>query len=519
MIKRTPTRVAVATLLIASLFSCRKETEVGPNAVVPNNPLSQDIQAHYSFDWDNPNTTTMPVSSQSPVVYVPWRSNGGTPLDADIVNDYHKIDGWDLVFDSFSPDNFPRPGNTGAIATSNALPAGGLYFALYNRYRGILRYYLYTPPGLFGSSTQLDHGLSSYAKPSNTRMLNFEAGDIASATAHAEGFTKTNKDGISVTGGWYVMQYQLAYDPQFATTTFPGTGFKWDTYTVSVNQIKLNGKEIGTSKGTITTPKPDFDWSNAIVNGGLAVIEAFGLGGPKVVADIAQGALAGNVTNFLSGVFSSRSSSQQTVDLEINSNIETSGSSTGQQPYELNSMPFPGQNSGQNGVTPLATYSLGLFNLSAPPTVTADVYTYPVSGGGGGGTTFPGGGGGGLDDQTEYDFYYTIDPAAVRALVQLNPDVFNNPDPAKGADFNDFKAEVVALDPDPNYTPAGVNKAETIGIHRASTGTPYIRFAITSSSYMQPGPPTNSLAVRVSFIVHPHNGSADQLIVKTFSLD
>jgi hypothetical protein len=122
-----------------------------------------------------------------------------------------------------------------------------------------------------------------------------------------------------------------------------------------------------------------------------------------------------------------------------------------------------------------------------------------------------------LDDQTEYDFYYTIDPAAVRALVQPNPDVFNNPDYSKGADLNGFKAEVVALDPDPSYTPAGVNKAETIGTHSASTGTPYIRFAINGSSYFQPGPPTNSLAVRVSFTVHPHNGAPDQLIVKTFA--
>lgn len=516
MRKYTPAWVAAA-LLAASLISCRKEAEIGPKVVKTGNPLNQDIQAHYpGFDWDNPNTTTMPVSNSSPTVYVPWRSNGGTPIDADIVNDYHKSAGWELVFDTFSPDNFPNPGNVGAIATSNGLPAGGLYFALYNRYRGILRYYLYTPPGLFGNSTQLAHGLSSYSQPSNTRMLNFEAGDIASATVPAAGFTKTNKDGISVTGGWYVMQYQLAYDPQFSTTTYPSAGFKWDTYTVSVTQIKSNGKEIGTLKGTITTPKPDFDWTNAIVNGGLAVLEAFGTGGSATIADIAKGGLAGNVTNFFSGAFSQRSATEQTVDLQLNSNIETTGSATGHQPYELNAMPFPGQNPGVNGVPPLATYSLGLFNLSAAPTVRADVYTYPVSGGGGG-TTFPGSGGGGFDDQTEYDFYYTIDPAAVQALMQKNADVFSNPDYSKGADLQNFKAEVIALDPDPSYTPAGVNTAETIGTHSASSGTPYIRFAITSSSLMQPPPPTNTVVVRVSFTVHPHNGSADQLIVKTFA--
>jgi hypothetical protein len=491
-----------------ALPACQREIAVAPTSAVVGKSNGQDIQAHYpGFDWDNPSTTTMPVAANSPVVYVPWRSNGGTPLDPGIVDDYHKSDGWELVYNSFAPDNFPTAGTAGVMATSSGQPAGGLYFALYNRYRGILRYYLYIPPGLFGSSTQISHGLGIYTTGNTSKMLNFEGVDIVDPSNNSTGFTKTNKDGVSVTGGWYAMQYQLAYDPAFANTSYPNPGFSWNSRSVSITQIYSEGVEIGSLKGTIVTPKPDFNWATAA----LGVVEAVGTAtldpasNIKIVAGLAgaaSGGLSGSAQGVLDGVFGSASS--QTVDLSLSSNITTNGTATTFQPYELNAMPFPGQNLGTtNGVPPLITHPLGLFNLSDRPTV----YVHSVR------TAVTGPSGSGY----RYDYTYSFDAAALQLLIQKNPSILNT-DPS-GASVSNFKAEVVSVDPNADDYPGfqAYGTQELVGTHTVYTGN-----AVTLSYSVvhggQPSPTAQKTAIRVSFNVAPNSGASTPkpFIVRTF---
>lgn len=507
MKKTIPLKIASAALLAASLLSCQKEVGVSPNTATPGKSKGQDIAANYSFDWEN--ATTMPVSASSPVVYVPWQSQGGTPLDPGIVNDYHKSDGWDLIFDSFAPDNFPNSGDRGAVATSNAQPSGGLYFALYNRFRGIIRYYMYVPPGLFGSSTQLEHGLQIYsANGSTSKMLNFESGEIVNADNNTSGFTKANKDGIPTTGGWYAMQYQIAFDPNFAGTSFPNLGFKWDTYSVSVNQINLNGTEVGSTKGTITTPQPDFNWANATVNLGLGIAEVFlggipagaaGNNGFTALQQAAQGGLSGSVSGLLNGIFGGNSANTQTVDLTMNSTITTTGTGTTSQIYESNSLRFPGQtNSGMNGVAPLVSYPLGLFNLPARPVVRAD-YS-----------------GDGVPHSNQLnDFYYTyqVDANAIKNSLQQNLSVINTT--STGAQIANFNAEVLVLDLPSNWDATG--RREVIGNHVGYAGS---SVSTHYSSYAYKGVRSGQVTVRVSFNVVPNtpvSGRAPIFIVKTFT--
>lgn len=500
------TRVYIAVLIAFGLLSCRKEMDDSSGGPEPKS-INQDIYAHYYFDWET--ATTMPVSvlNNSPTVFVPWRSTGGTPLDPAISGDYKKSDGWDLVFNSFSPDGFPRAGIRGVTATAGLQPTGGLYFALYNRYRGLLRYYLYIPPGLFGSSTQLSHGLQVYSTAMTSKMLNFEGVDIVDAAGHAAGFSTTSKDGVSTTGGWYAMQYQLAYDPAFLGTTFPNPGFKWNTYSLSVTQIKLNGVEVGTARGTITTPQPDFDWTNAIINGGLAVAEAFGTAfGGAAFQSAASGGLAGNTTGFLSGIFGGSAPNPQEVALTINSTITTTGTASTNQIYQLNTFVFPGQNAGTDGVPPLVSYPLGSFNLSARPTIHYSTFTRasPVF----------------FTDPNIIDYYYTADVAEVQQLFVPNPAIFNS-NPTTGAAISNFKVEVVALDPPTGaeWSVGGVR--ETIGTHLANTQYPTVPFEFQGTGPGDPGPPNIIPAVRVSFNVKANDPSGPQniFVVKTFLAD
>lgn len=478
-----------------------------PSSLTVGKPVSQDIAANYPFDWES--TTTMPVAANSPVVYVPWQSQGGTPLDPGIVNDYHKADGWDLVFNSFAPDNFPNNGDRGAQATSGGQPSGGLYFALYNRYRGILRYYMYIPPGLFGSSTQLEHGLQIYsANGTTSKMLNFESGEIVNPTNNTAGFTKTNKDGVPTTGGWYAMQYQIAYDPAFASTSYPNLGFKWDTYSTSVTQINLNGTEVGTTKGTITTPQPDFNWVNATVNAGLGVAEVFlggipggaaATGGFTALQQAAQGGLSGSVSGLLNGIFGGNSANTQTVDLTMNSTITTTGTGTTGQIYEANSLRFPGQTTpGTNGIAPLVNYSLGLFNLPARPIVQGD---------------YSGDGVPHSNQLNDFYYTYTVDVNAIQNSLQKNLNVINT-DPT-GAHITNFNAEVLVLDLPSNWDADG--RREVIGSHVGYSGNP-VTTHYASTVYK--GHRDGQVTVRVSFNVEPNtpvSGRPPIFIVKTFA--
>lgn len=496
------TKLLAAALLATTLFSCQKELPVAPTSVSIKAPVAQNISANYYFDWET--AVKMPVSASSPLdVYVPWRSQGGTPLDPGIVDDYKRIDGWELVYNTFAPDNFPNAGDHGTMPTVTQQTAGGLYFTLYNRYRGILRYYMYLPPGLFGSSTQLSHGLKVIsANGTTSSMLNFEGVDIVDPLNRAAGFSKTNKDGISTTGGWYSMQYQIAYDPAFAATTYPNLGFQWDTYSLSMSQINLDGVEVGTTRGTISTPKPDFDWANAIINGGLAVAEIYtgGLAGTTGFAkykDAANGGLAGSLTGLLSGVFGGSTPSPQDVDLTTNSSITTKGTSTTSQAYMFNAFMFPGQStSGTNGVPPLVNYSLGLFNLSDRPTVSVH---RDGANNTGSGSSDPG------------YATYEITSAIQQTLFQSNPNVFNSS--PTGASLSNFKVEVVVIDPAYSWTASSAVK-EKVGTHTVFTGENTV--VLQSSLFHTPAAPTN-VAVRVSFYVVPNNGAPRTLVAKTFT--
>ncbi|UYZ63296.1 hypothetical protein [Hymenobacter weizhouensis] len=502
MRKHFTLHAATALLAASSLLSCSKEHTPLPQAAVPvAGPNKQDIAANYPFDWET--ATKMPVSAASPVdVFMPWSSQGGASVDPGILDDYKRIDGWELVYNSFSPDNFPSAGYRGTIPTASQQPAGGLYFALYNRFRGILRYYMYVPTGHFGSSTQLSHGLRTFTSGGTTKMLNFEGRDIVNVDNNIEGFTATSKDGVSQGGGWYAMQYQLAYDPAFAGTTFPNPGFEWYVNSLSVTQIETYGTEIGTMKGTAVTPQPKFNWASTILNAGFAAVEvlsgvgAFGTFFKEGVGLALSNGSKGSTKSFLSGMFGKTSGGSQTIDLAINSKIETKGTATTSQEYKSNTFVFPGQNSG-SGIAPLISYPLGLFNLSTVPVVTARRRV----------TMAPGKGG-----DNEVNVTYVLDEAAVRNALQFNPAVINSN--STGATINTLRVEFVVLNPHSEWRNTGV--PETIGTIPATAGNP---LGFTYLGLALPTGPSGTPVVRVSFYVQPNNGAPQTLVVKTFAVN
>ena len=143
------------------LLSCK---DPGANEIIIKQPIQNSRQTiiTYVMDWEAGDYLP---SSPANVVPFPWKGLIGSNSSF-LVQDYKSSDGWNLVYNTFSPTASPY---------FSTMPPGGLYFALYNRYRGLLRFYLYSPPGWIASSSNIQHGLSlSPTGSTSSSMLNYK---------------------------------------------------------------------------------------------------------------------------------------------------------------------------------------------------------------------------------------------------------------------------------------------------------------------------------------------------------
>ncbi len=494
----TPSKAIALLIFLITFSGCHKDN-LPKNIAVK---ATTSDAANYNFNWET--ATSMPVSPSSPVQpSLPWQSQSGSFIDASILSDYKKNDGWELVYNTFNPTVIP---------TATSQPAGGLYFALYNRYRGIIRYYLYIPSGLFGNSTNIEHGLSIYSdNNTKSKMLNFDGVDIVDASVNTPAFTKTNNTGVAVGGGWYAMQYQIAYDPAFSSTSYPHLGFTWNSRTVNISQILLAGTQQGSISGNITQQSSGFGWAGALINGILGAAEIYGTAGAGFsgtmgsnLTSAATGGLAGNVTGFFSGIFGGNSNNTQEVDLTMNTTISLNGTLTSSQPLVPNSLVFPGQTVANTigAPTPLYPNPLGVFNLTGKPTVNLHT-TRTVVNVNDGGTIVP---------YNQYANQYTVDATTFNNLFVKNATVINS-DPTKGATIQNLTTQVVVFNPNTGYNFTAYGNHETFGNYNVYTGS-----SVTLGYTVEHSQPTNNqVAVRVSFNVVPNNGAPSSLIVKTFT--
>lgn len=482
-------KILASTILLACSFSCQRETVLPHQAPQPNAVAPADDTA---FDWEN---ATYVPTAPGYNVRMPWASGGGSTLDIAVASDYHHNDGWDMVYNTFNNNVNPT------------IPSQSpLYFALYNRFRGILRYY-YFNPGYSNYSTQLEHGLSLMPSSSTSSMLNFEGNDLADPSNNVKGFTQTSKVSLNSSSTWYVMQYQIAYDPSYTSQSFEVFHPHWNITNVNITSIKTDGVELGTLNGSITTPKAGVDWASVAINGLLAVGEFVGTAGVSTAAgatpsgwqSAATGGLAGSTTGVLSGLFGGNSSNSQEVALTINSNITTTGTASSSGGAVDVNFWLPGQTSttpANAPAQPIVNYPIGLFNLSKRPTV---VVTAPK--------------GGTVNNDVAYaDYSLNVDDIK-NNLFQTNSTVINSS--PTGVSISNPKFEVVAFDVNSAWSPDGATQTESIGTHKVVyTGQTSVDF--TTTVRRVPFSVASNVGVRVSFWVTPNNGAARTFVVKTF---
>ncbi|HEY6899921.1 MAG TPA: hypothetical protein VI233_04735 [Puia sp.] len=374
-------QLGLLVLLFPFFFSCKKDIKSVTSIPVNQAPKDGPIPAYY-FNWETAtNMPSAPSSTTNPVP-MPWNS-GTSAFDPNLAWDYHASDGWNLVWNTFAP------------TTILGDPNYTYFFALYNVYRGSLRFYLWQPAN--GNATSyVEHGLSLYTTGATSPMLNFNVADMANISSNQSTFTQVLQQQIqSAQGSWFVFQYEIAYDANIANLSFPSFGLEWKSKWINVTKVELNGTQIGTIKGYLGSPNSGgFPFGSIVTQGALSFLGDVDyssllniLPGKSQTNNENQSpykkavnsAIGGIAKGILNGIIGS-SSSQTPINLDINTEIKLTGSETSNGGMEDTKLVMPGQSNSQtaDGNTPYYNNILGVFNISATPVVKRQNWSYSI---------------------------------------------------------------------------------------------------------------------------------------------
>ncbi|MBO9675842.1 MAG: hypothetical protein J7577_20530 [Sphingobacteriaceae bacterium] len=399
-------------VLLAVFSSCKKEL-TAPGSVIASTSNKSTITP-YSFDWELGDYMPAPAGTN---ILVPWASSANRSFPLIYVTDIKKSDGWELVYNTFSPEEFKQPA----------------YFVLYNRYRGLFRGYFYLSPGSAIPSSNISHSLIQDVAGDSNPLLSYSATEVSNLSLKTPVTTTVQQYKTSATGSWYAAEFEMAYDPSIIQKAASNTRMTWAVNSVNTTNISLNGTSKGTIKGTISQPSPSSDLLGSTIPG-LLTFPVEGLIDVWNLPDITTKALKAGLTsglggvakNVLNGIFGGSSDTEQYANLTTSADIQMSGTATDIYQLQNPSLVMPGT-LGQDNVTgyaPLYKEPLGIMSLSSYP----KLYYRPVLVGGDG-------------DEPAYVDHWILGIDRNSYVMQFNPSIINNS--PNGATINNLKQEIV----------------------------------------------------------------------------
>lgn len=352
--------IFLAIFLILTLFSsCKKE--LANSTIIVNE--SKDGILPYPLDWETANFMPTPPGTS---ILVPWGSGSNQTFSPDLALDYKATDGWVLVYNTF---------NTTALSNPKQ-------FMLYNKYRGLLRLYLYLDPNTPNPSSNITHSLSlSSTGGATSSILNFAGKDVIDISApNTTTVSEIQQYQIIATGSWYVFQFEMAYDPTISNFSYQNLNLLWSAGSTNITEANLAGSINGSLKGTIGTPAGPPSIINALGKGvvtitGLAVLSNNPTLLPSLIQSKVQGALQdglnGSIHDLFNGIFGGNSNNAQEVNLHFNADLKITGTLINSSGLLYNVFAIPGTANSQNApsFSPGYTQPLGVFNISNRPQV------------------------------------------------------------------------------------------------------------------------------------------------------
>lgn len=470
----------------------------------------------YQFEWEN--RDWMPTPAGQSKIPVPWVGQGSitSTYGLDVVNDRKSIDGWELVYNTFNPNASGHLRNP--------------YFILYNKYRGIMRIFLYITTEFVTPSTYIQDNLSIVSSY-DTPLLNFMGTDLIDGLTRNKSFSQNQATQLAA-NKWYMMQYEFAYDPSIANIPYNLINLNWDVKYHNISTMKLGGEINGTIVSSAGSSNSNLFSALGSVGKvvGEGVLGGIGqnflkkhtidakkgtntLGLPeKIFKSTLKGSssavsnttskIPGVVTNLFSAILGGSSGgTTMSFDLHADITIEGSMNNSGQLPSNPTSMYVPGTNipSTAIGYIPLHNNILGVFNFLNKPTLKvrgSRVYRFMTDFEAHGNETykFP-----------EFDF---------KNLLVFNPSVL------KIADIKVKKQDLLVILNDKTNrsitSPSSHN--ESIGKYDKVYVNPDIIHVYYDSDLDIDNSDVFTLAVRFQIEVKPKNGAPSSAITKTFLL-
>lgn len=502
--KKLESNLLFGFLLIC--LSCQKEN-LHETDLVSGTPVTR-MEFPEKFDWAN--ADWMPTPPGQSRIPSPWNGPGSitSTYDMEIVNDRYKSDGWELIYNTFDA-NSPAP-------LSNP------YFVLYNKYRGTIRFYLFLTTQFVAPSSYIQDGISIVSTQS-TSMFRFSGKEIVDASAkdisQYDQIQPAPYDGSSpfATNRWYMLQYELAYDPNLYSIPYNQIQLKWYLNYRNVQEIILNGEEVGSVTGTIGSAGSEgilSAFSNLFRVTGTGVIAGVGVniiqkntveehtGANKLGLDnrifksIASGlehALSGSATSLpgalfkgLSAIFGVRDNHPILVNLQFESKISLAGtlSEKGSFPSSPFSFWVPGTNISPDAVGQIPLYNklLGVFNFNGRPALPAPyIIRQPT------------------ENPSRWDVYAVYKDHDFTKYLIINPEV------SKIADIK-ISQEIIELNEDANLKYDSFILSSYVGTYEKGMRIDH--------NYLH-----KNLAVRFTIRITPKNGDSPSVIIKTFKID
>ena len=509
---------------------------VGCADEVPTNPTEQvtntddDTPIHYAsasvptyyFNWETVDwMPTPPGQSQIPP---PWIGQGALSsfYGPDIYNDFKASDGWELIYSIFGPNA--------------AGPLNNPYFVLYNKYRGLMRIYLYLTSQGFPTSSYLQDGISISSSYSSS-ILNFVGQDFIDATVNQKIYTQNQpapSDGSRplASNRWYMMQYEIAYDPNLSQIASSNIGLNWYMNYCDISNVTLGGTIEGELKGTIGAASSS---SSNILSTFTSKGKAVGSGvlagvGKKVIDDVkidstgknklglpvgmfknlitdvdkAYNNLPGAVFSFLSAVLGGKSGGPTPVNFTMKANIEMNGTITnsGAFPSTPILFPVPGtQGTPTQGYVPLYNKILGVVNFNGIPTIETSLKIGSFTG---------------VDPWNGYQYTNTTYTLTF-PTPNFSSYLIINPEVKKIANVVIEKQDVVTIIKNHNMTTNGIFYLEP-GYVFINPPSYCWQTGYTEQGTSLPIEPPFDIGVRFTIKVTPLDGSPSSTIIKTFKL-
>lgn len=263
------------------LISCKEDTfESDVIEEVNTQGVGLRSQPTIPFNWENLDWMPTPLGQSG--IPSPWNGAGSIAslYGIDIVNDRKSEDGWELLYSSFG--------------LNSSGPLINPYFILYNKYSGLMRIFLYTTTPFVSTSSYLQDGLSVVSNH-KTHILAYLGQDVIDFDNSQKTYLQMQpapSDGSFplASNKWYMLQYELAYDPSLSQLPYNEIMFNWFLNYHNVETFSFGGKQEGKLNAIMGSSAE----SNNIISSASKLGEKVGTG---VIAGIGQGILDRNTLN------------------------------------------------------------------------------------------------------------------------------------------------------------------------------------------------------------------------------